>query len=364
MKFSIKNVRSIFAKIIFGIFFVFTFLEISLRIYGVNPQEDHLLVKPKTFFQLDKILGWKLQKGKFTIYSNNLNKNSNFTANINSQGNRFNPYLKNTKSKIKIQIYGCSNTFGYSVNDKSTQAAQLQMLLNKKYESNAPIVENKGVPGYGINQMFLSLKQSLVDKDTPSVAVFNYGAFHDLRTAEAMMWNFTIWLAVDYSSSSNKSEFILPYFTHSKNRIQYNKVKLIDAKGIFRLSKYSALSMYLNTIYAEKYDRKHADYFHNQTKQTILKMMAFCKQKGIIPVLAKLNHDKGEYCFPENRKDDIHRLIKSKSYLSLDYGIIIGKKPYSSTKDMAHPNELAHAIFAKKLYNLYNETILNMISKN
>jgi hypothetical protein len=122
--------------------------------------------------------------------------------------------------------------------------------------------------------------------------------------------------------------------------------------------------MYINTIYAKKFDKNHAKYFHNQSKLTILKLMEFCKQNGIVSVLANLNHDTHEYSFPINRKDDIHRLIKSKGYLSLDYGIIIGKKPYSSEKDMSHPNELANGIFAKKLFDLYNEKILKKVYEN
>lgn len=99
---------------------------------------------------------------------------------INEFGDRITSkqHLIDSISKPVIQLYGCSNTFGFSLNDEQTQSYFLQnMLLN--YE-----VQNKGVPAYSLGQMYLHLLKNVNEGRKPNIAILNYSNFHDIRTAE------------------------------------------------------------------------------------------------------------------------------------------------------------------------------------
>ncbi len=132
------------------------FIELSLHI--VNPEKVKIPEKPKSDWALvpervwtehDPILGWSLQKSKDAILNIGTGK---IPMKFNSLGFRGSTEIefKRIPGKKRVLALGDSFTFGWGVLDHETFSAQL--------EARNPDTEviNTGVPGYGIDQIYLS----------------------------------------------------------------------------------------------------------------------------------------------------------------------------------------------------------------
>lgn len=131
-------------------------IEGALRI--INPEKVKLPDRPKTDWALvpekiwtehDPLLGWSLQKNKDAVLKID---HGTFPMKFNSlgiRGEKEYSFSRNPEKK-RILVVGDSFPFGWGVLDQETFSAQL--------ESRNPDAEviNTGVPGYGIDQMYLS----------------------------------------------------------------------------------------------------------------------------------------------------------------------------------------------------------------
>jgi len=316
-----------------------------MRLYGDPPEPHvHLSVHPHDFFKIDSVVGWKVNKGRFTISIYDTTKL--FLSTVNSAGNRITSDSDTTgtlKRGPRIDIYGCSYTFGFSVADSCTSSYKLQQML--------PDVQviNKGVPGYGLAQMFLLLKQSIAEGDTPTIAVFNYGALHDVRTPLNKDWIsfFGYTITEGYSSVFKKMRY--PYMEYRNDSLQlaYSPFDKWTKDWPFR--KRSYLINYLNTFYFYYFfDSRSKDYLHLISRKTAFEIMNYCKLNHITPIFANV--------FPDQGKDILDSLA-AKGFYTLNYGIKVydddmPNKYNCGTIDPDHPNCLAHSIYAQKLYDL------------
>lgn len=150
----------------FGILLLLiSFGELSLRILKPNMQlyrrampelnEDKQIIRSKVEWpKADKDLGWVCKQFDHIIFTNqNLNK-LNTLYNINKEGFRNNHDFSHfKKGSNNIMMLGDSFLFGVYLNNEMTIPFNLSKILNNEN------VINLGIPGYGVDQMFLTYKK-------------------------------------------------------------------------------------------------------------------------------------------------------------------------------------------------------------
>lgn len=161
--------------IISSIFLALLVTEISLRIAKYQKKE----------------LPWRWVAGReeevnhlFALHSQriySLNKNvNNSKANYDpiwasdKLGFRYNPDHDDTldkKSHLSIVMVGDSFTYGHEIEHHETYPAQVEGEL-KKTNKNV-VIHNVGVPGYGLDQEFLYIRDEIIPNHHPDIIVWN-----------------------------------------------------------------------------------------------------------------------------------------------------------------------------------------------
>lgn len=319
-------------------------IEIFLRFIGIRPAHDsHFVAYPSRFFKDDSILGWKSEKGRFLLSKS---KNTNtFPVEINKEGNRITSNDSDkavNRTRPVIHIYGCESIFGFSVSDSATCGYKLQEMIPDHR------VINKAVIGYGLAQMYLSLKQSLIKGDTPQIAIFNYGYFQDIRTPTHEFWSSIIEYSLTEGNTHRFDKMQYPYFEYSDDslRLQYCPFGNMARDWPFRdkLSIINLLNTAKNFLPILLFNKNRR--MHFISKKTANEIMRFCKLNHIIPIFA---------CITPESKDILQDLYR-KGYYVIDYDIMVYNKSHAPNEyncgvlDPDHPNALAHTIFAQKMF--------------
>jgi len=167
-----------------GIFFLMmVFLEVVLRLTKQPPWQPDLVpfrVEPSgMLYEDDTVLGYRLKPGRFSVYmadgfpvlTTHLSTHERATGGNDQQ-----------LGKPEIWIFGCSYTYGWSVNDGETFPWLTQRALPSFR------VRNFGVPGYGDLQGLLRFREELTQGVNPKMVVLVYAAFHDERNAGLRRW--------------------------------------------------------------------------------------------------------------------------------------------------------------------------------
>ncbi|MGL5059162.1 MAG: SGNH/GDSL hydrolase family protein, partial [Microcoleus sp.] len=147
-------------------------------------------------------------------------------------------------TKPEIWIFGCSFTYGWSLNDNQTYS----WLLQEKFPQYE--IVNFGVNGYGTLHSLIQFKQALQQGNKPKIAVIAYAGFHDRRNAllrarskQMMAWNkLGILFQPDARLAKNGG------FTYSMKQLEYRE---------FPLMRISALSHFLETNYNQLEEQMH-----------------------------------------------------------------------------------------------------------
>jgi hypothetical protein len=158
-------------------------LEAVLRFTKEPPWEPDLTqfrVEPGgRLYEDDPIIGYRLNPGRFTVYmadgfpvqTTHLPTHERATNGTDQPSGR-----------AEIWIFGCSYTYGWSVNDGETFPWLTQQALPSFR------VRNFGVPGYGDLQGLLRFREELKKGVNPKIVVLVYAAFHDERNAGLRRW--------------------------------------------------------------------------------------------------------------------------------------------------------------------------------
>jgi hypothetical protein len=86
----------------------------------------------------------------------------------------FKNYKTPTAAQKTIAMIGDSVTYSYGAdNDNSTYPLTFEKLYNQKHPENTVSVYNYGVPGYGIDQEYILIKNKVLKELNPSVIVWN-----------------------------------------------------------------------------------------------------------------------------------------------------------------------------------------------
>lgn len=175
-----KNILLLISVIlIFLIFF-----EIILRIFG-----SPLYGFQKGMFQSDELMGYKLSvnyNGKHSVYGKIV------SIQTNSKGMRDFRNYSYEKSKPRILILGDSMSFGNGVEFNESYVE----ILRKKFNDEVEVI-NFGVPGYGINNEYLSFIYE-GKKYSPDIILiqftlndFGIHYVNNINGTEIINWNYT-----------------------------------------------------------------------------------------------------------------------------------------------------------------------------
>jgi hypothetical protein len=184
MKGSAKKLLLAKVGLLVGSFFLMmVVLEVVLRLTKEPPWKPDLVpfrVEPGgRLYEDDPIMGYRLKPGRFTVtmadgfpvQTTHLSTHERATGGNDQKLGR-----------PEIWIFGCSYTYGWSVNDEET----FPWLTQQELPSFR--VRNFGVPGYGDLQGLLRFREELKNGVNPKMVVLVYAAFHDERNAGLRRW--------------------------------------------------------------------------------------------------------------------------------------------------------------------------------
>jgi hypothetical protein len=298
--------------------------------------KSKIQVKPNFLLIEDKTLGWKLGlKGVYQISYDSITLNK---VTVDSLGNRWTGNTSKSNLPL-VDILGCSFTFGTSVDDSSSYPFQLQKMM--------PFcqIHNKGVGGYSLLQMFLSLKKDVELGNVPKIAVFNYAHFHNERTPLSKRWirNLNFYNNLDNKSKFRVAKFNYPYAILDKNKaltIKYIQKENWPSDFWFRDKSY--LVDIFNTIYDKLYDKTQEKYLEEISFWLVLEIKRYCSEHNIKLVFTGMT----------KKSEDFLSKISTQGidtiFFDVDLSIPnMNLKPF----DPDHPSPAAHKLYAQKLFN-------------
>lgn len=125
----------------------------------------------------DDTLGWKLTPSNSATNSFAIPRKGlrlDYTVTTDAEGRRHTGQDE-AKDKPAISFYGCSNTFGWGLDDESTYPWLIQQ------DRPDYTINNYGVSGYSLYQMLLTMEQTIA-KDTPEVVVLGFSPGLEARS--------------------------------------------------------------------------------------------------------------------------------------------------------------------------------------
>lgn len=310
-------------------------LEVLLRIVGFGPfsvVKKRTITTPENYLIPDDKLGFTLKNGTFnTNFENKIYS----TKNHPKQGQR--AVTKETSppsNKNKIQLYGCSFTYGYHLSDYQTMAWKLQEQIPTK------TIQNFGVPGYGLAQMVLRLQQELTSGNIPERVIINYASFHDERNILSRNWrkqtvpffkNQQLAKEIKWPKSSKKKPFAITY-----QPLQYTEWPLMKQSSAIHF--FETASNLIMAIFQD--GRASSQLLFEEVQR-------WQKQYQFELLVTGMTNDKAtkqmlEYC-------------KTLDIATLDISVDLRDEQFSWWPLDMHPNENANSAYANKLKIYLND---------
>ncbi|WP_228056543.1 SGNH/GDSL hydrolase family protein [Microcoleus sp. LEGE 07076] len=314
-----------------------TTAEIVLRVAGYKPwqiENVDVAVEPKgNFFTKDSELGYKHLPGKFKV---TLNGNYSFNAtHLNNSLRITHPLNTYNKSSTKpeIWIFGCSFTYGWSLNDSETYAWLLQQKL-PAYE-----IVNFGVNGYGTLHSFIQFKAALKQRKKPKIAVIAYAKFHDrrntllrARSKQMSAWNkLGILLQPDARLNGNNN------FTYSMTKLEYHEWPLMRVSALVNL-----LEVNYNQFEEELYQS------HEVSKAVIAEFNRVAEANNVKLVVAGINAGSAKMLEELSRE----------GIATVDISVDLKVPGNNNLPHDIHPSAVANRQYAEKLDNFLQGTVL------
>jgi hypothetical protein len=323
--------------LIFPIFLSATSAEIVLRVAGYKPwqiTDVDVAVEPKgNFFTKDSEVGYKQLPGKFKV-----TLNGNYSFNATHLNNSFrithplNTYNHSSK-KPEIWIFGCSFTYGWSLNDSETYPWLLQEKL-PKYE-----IVNFGVNGYGTVQSLIQFKEALKQGNKPKIAVIAYAGFHDRRNTlvrqrrkELAAWSkLGVLLQPDARLNGENN------FTYSMVKAEYRE---------FPLMRFFALSNFLDNGYNRFEMKLYRS--HEVSKAIIEEFNRVAEAKGVKLVVAGINSGSAKML----------QELSQEGIATTDISVDLKIPSNNNLPHDSHPSAIANRQYAEKLEGFLQDTVL------
>lgn len=313
---------------------VFIIGEIGIRLLGfkpdnVDPRTLVRVVPGNKFYQPDSNLGYSNIPGKFRVF---LTGGYSFSA-IHGENTLRITHPQEEDSlflpKEKIWILGCSNTYGWSINDNDIYPWRLQLAF-PQYE-----VVNYGVCGYGTVHSLLQLKHDLAVRQKPKLVIYSYFYMHDDRNTltvnrrkAATKYNFLGPICQPYASFDNDGRLVIM----KPVDVDYNPVPFDDVSALIHF-----LERVYNTLEARFSNSKEV------TRAIIDEMYKICKKENIVFVLAGIDDNSGT--------TEMLKYFQSRGVPTVDISVNNEGKKYNNLPFDSHPNSLAHEVYSQKLEN-------------
>jgi hypothetical protein len=250
--------------------------EAVTRLRGYKPWSPVKLnvkvVPGGKLYRKDPALGYTNIPGKFRIY---LPSGYSFTATNDADGLRITHPPAETRGAAKkpeIWIFGCSFTYGWSLDDDRTYPWALQTML-PAYE-----VRNFGVNGYGTLQALMQFRKALEKRGKPDIVVLAYASFHEERN----------------TFLRQRRKYMVPYNSLGPIEQPYARLGRDDRLEIHSepasfteapLMRRSAFVNFLETYYDTKIETRR-ERSNLVTRMLIMEMTRECERRGIKFVLA------------------------------------------------------------------------------
>jgi len=320
-------------------------LEALLRVLQYEPyhyQPFSLESNPKNCILPDTVLGFRPNAGHFQV---KLNHDFTFETTHNANFQRICP--DTIQADYQIQLYGCSYTYGFGVDDQFTTACQLQSLLGSSVE-----VSNLSVLGYGTVQAYLLLQEMVKQGKQPDLAIFHYASFHDDRNVLTPNYRKDLKNGFANTESGMQAQYQslqFPYIHFQADTLQLKWEKWADIYKNWPLREHSALVNLLQTI-ADRYDWSHREK-RLLTKLLLLELKQFCEKYNIELVIAGITDNLST--------KELLAFCKLNKITAVDISIDLMSNQFNNFPHDSHPNAQAHHFFAKKLASFIKSKILN-----
>jgi hypothetical protein len=324
-----KLLFTVFSLLIFAILLI-TISEIILRCKGVEPWQTFRLdikVNPKGhLFVGSPALGYINAPGVFNItladgYSfkvTNLPNTHRITHPLNTYGAK--------RTKGEIWIFGCSFTYGWSLNDQET----FPWLLQERFPEYEMV--NFGVDGYGTVQSLIQLREALAGGRVPKAIILNFASWHDERNIFSRNWQRTI------IALKNFGQLFYPYARLGRDgKLNYYLGEVNYHP--FPLMGYSALMNFIE----QSYDKLEERYYciTDVTKALLLEFAHTAQKEHIPVVIAGITHSKG------TRK--MLSYVRENGFKAVDISVDLSIKENTNYPHDGHPGPLANRKYADKL---------------
>lgn len=319
-----KKIIVLFFAILLGLLlseFVLRFFDIVP--YHLKNERSKIISTPKPLFSEDSILGYNYTPGNLCV---TLNNELTYQISIDKNRIRINPYSK-PENLNKIAIFGCSFFAGMGVNDNEVLSAQLQLLLNK-YN-----VVNYSIPGHGMATQYIQLKNLIEKGAKPEFAIFEIASFHLHRNPGAKSYVKDFVTIDDVPLQFIRSQF------DKENDLRFELMKI--KKPYLGIRKYSALVNVINsTINKFEYSQ---DYLMNMQLALMDSAYNISVSNDITPIFILITKD--------DISDKIGQFLQDKNYPFIISEVNYNTEDYNLSPYDAHPNALAHKIYASEIYN-------------
>jgi hypothetical protein len=325
-----KKILFIVSYLLFLAIFVIISSEIILRWKGFQPwQPIKLSVKVEPGGRLyvkNPALGYTNIPGRFAVTLpdgycfrvTNLPNTRRITHPLSTYG-------KN-RPKDEIWVFGCSFTYGWSLNDQET----FPWLLQERFPNYE--VVNFGVSGYSTVQSLIQFREALASGSSPKAVLLNYASWHDERNIFSRHWR-------EIFVPNNKlGQLFYPFARLNQNgklnyylgEVQYRALPLM---------KYSALINFIDITFNKLQERW---WRIRDVTQALLVEFANTAQRQHIPVvIAGITHSKPTRAMLS--------FVREQGFKAVDISVDLNIKENTNYPHDGHPGPLANRKYADKL---------------
>ncbi len=312
--------------------------EIFLRVKGFKPARQsgkRVVVEPGgRLAVIHPVLGYSMLPGQFKAilpsgYSFVMTHLPN-TLRITHPLGTYPPAV----SKKEIWIFGCSFTYGWSLNDQDTYCWKLQEKL-PDYE-----VVNSGVIGYGTLQSMIQCREALkAAKVKPAVVVYAYASFHDVRNTFLRRRRQAV------GKNNELGPFRQPFARMSKQGDLIYSMTDVVYRDV-PLARYLALMQLINERYNDLEERCIPS--HEISKRIVLDFASMVKREGIEFVVAGIDTDSA----------GMLAWLTRQGIKTVDIAVDLSKQENRNWPYDSHPNARANAQYARQLGDFLKREIL------
>jgi hypothetical protein len=303
--------------------------ELIARSKGIRPwrvEKIGIVVEPGgKFFTAHPTLGYTHLSGEFdvTLPTGHRFHTTNLATSLRATRA---PHNHEEHPKGEIWIFGCSITYGWSLEDEETYAWLLQQRF-PKYD-----IVNFGVNGYGTLHSLIQFREALEQGRSPRLAIIAYSSFHDerntflrIRRKTLAPWNQLGPLEQPYARIGRNGEL---------------KIRMADVTyREFPLMRVSALAHLVEETYNLMEDR----FCHSRsvTKAIVEEFARLAREPDVELLVAGLDMDPASRSFIG--------FCRTINVNALDLLVSLAVEENRNWPRDGHPSAIAHARYAQNL---------------